>query len=141
MARARTAETDLDKPYTENYPPLRDWLRQIGARCDWQVPLGNAKAPVAYVEQWQAPGARSFIVIVHARQHGWNIYTDCGDNSIGATLIDAAARIGLGVTNAADLAAVLETQQVAQGLANGLPPRGEMGRAALARRSRKTAGR
>lgn len=142
MARGRSSETDKDKPYVENYPPLRDWLRQIGARCDWQVPLGNAKAPVAYVEQWQASGARSFIVVVCAKQHGWNIFTDCGDNSIGATLIDAAARIGLGVTNAADLAVVLETQQVAQNLVNGLPPRGEMGRTALARRAaRKAAGR
>lgn len=107
MAKARKTE---DKPYVENYPPLRGWLRQIGARCDWQVPLGNAKEPIAYVEQWQAPTGRSFIVVVHAMRHGWNIYTDCADDGIAPTLIDAAVRIGMGPTNAADLSRVLEAK-------------------------------
>ena len=66
-----------DKPYVDNYPPLRDWLRNHEARCDWQVRIGGTeKDPTAFVESYSIPGAKcGVIVVVHAYGNGWNLYT------------------------------------------------------------------
>lgn len=84
-----------DRPYVDNYPPLRDFLREIEARCDWQLPLGEADAPSAYVEQWRAPNGNTMIVTVHRNNWGWNIATPCLSLNIEETFADARARLGL----------------------------------------------
>lgn len=83
------------KPYLENYPPLRDWLRKHDARCNWQVALGNGPdGPRAYIESWQSRAWRGdVIVVVRADQLGWDIYTSCSSNDIDASLADALARV------------------------------------------------
>ncbi len=84
-----------DRPYTSNYPALQTWLNRIGARCCEQLPVGsNPDDPAAYVETWIANG-RVFIVHIHSRQQGWEIYTAHEGNSISATLEDAEKRLGL----------------------------------------------
>lgn len=88
-----STKKSITKPYVENYPPLHDWLRTIGAQCDWQLPLGPG--PQAYVESYSVRGRPSFIVIVRANQLGWDIFTSLNDGRIDATLADAAKRIGL----------------------------------------------
>lgn len=82
---------DKDQPWIDNYPPLRDFLREIGARCDWQVELPYYGG--AYAEQWRAPGSVQFIVVVLGQQHGWEIYTPTVGNLVAKTLEDARARI------------------------------------------------
>jgi hypothetical protein len=86
---------DIDKPWVDNYPPLRDWLRKHEARCNWQLPLGNKSFPNAYVESWIAPNGREFVVVVQANRLGWNIYTPEPSSEIVGTLADAERRLGL----------------------------------------------
>jgi hypothetical protein len=81
-----------NKPYTANYPLLQAWLDQHEARCVWQVPLGPARNPTAYVESWHAHG-HGFIVTVFADNKGWDIYTSCDSYSVPATLYDAEVRL------------------------------------------------
>jgi len=85
---------DLDQPWVDNYPALKEWLNKHKAFCQWQLPMGDKDAPQAYVECWQI-GNRQVIVLVHAKQGGWNIFTDTNDNRIDATLADATKRLGL----------------------------------------------
>lgn len=87
---------DEDKPYVENYPPLRDWLRDHNARCNWQIPIGNPREPTGYVESYALQGAKGdLIVVVHARKMGWNIYTAERTGEVVKTFADAEQRIGL----------------------------------------------
>ena len=92
---AKKSINDIDKPWTDNYPPLRDWLRKHKARCNWQLPLGSKTFPSAYVESWSAPNGREFIVVVQANRLGWNIFTPEQSNEIVGTLADAEVRLGL----------------------------------------------
>jgi hypothetical protein len=80
------------KPYVENYPALHEWLQKLEARCDWQLPIGPAKEPHAYVEQWSSHSCRPFVVIIYANNNGWNVFTDCADGRVDATLRDAEVR-------------------------------------------------
>jgi hypothetical protein len=85
-----------DKPYVDNYPPLRDWLRKHEMRCDWQIPLGDAEDPSVFVECYHAPrSAHPIIVCVNANGHGWNLYTPSASTKIDETLADAERRLGL----------------------------------------------
>jgi hypothetical protein len=84
-----------DEPYVENYPPLRDWLRQHEARCNWQLPLGPKDAPVAYVESWWLGHGGEVLVVVQAQKMGWNLYTADGGNKVADAFIDAETRLGL----------------------------------------------
>jgi len=91
---ARTA--DKDKPYVDNYPPLKAWLDRHEARCNWQLPLGGTKDnPTGFVESFMVKDGGEVIVVIHARQLGWNLYTPCHSNGIAATLADADARLRL----------------------------------------------
>lgn len=82
-----------DKPYADNYPPLRDWLRKHEARCMWQQRIGGTyDEPSGYVECWLV-GSRECIVTVQARKMGWNIYTACSSPHTVETLADAEARL------------------------------------------------
>lgn len=83
-----------DRPYVDNYPPLRDFLRELEARCDWQLPLGDRDDPTAYVEQWRTPSGATMIITVQFKRFGWDIATPCGSRDIGATLADAKERLG-----------------------------------------------
>jgi hypothetical protein len=78
-----------DEPYLDNYPPLKEWLRKIKANCVRQERFGPDM-----IETWMANG-RGFVLVIRARGHGWNIYTDCDDNGIEATLRDAEKRLGI----------------------------------------------
>lgn len=89
----KKADDNKNKPWVSNYPPLHDFLREIDARCDWQIPYGPARAPTMYVEQWRAPGAAPFIIVVYADQHGWNIFTATLSEKIDATIEDVKRRI------------------------------------------------
>lgn len=62
----------------------------------WQIPLGGSRDnPTGFVEAWMFSGGRMCIIVVHARQHGWEIYTACDSNAIDATLTDAVTRLKL----------------------------------------------
>ena len=85
------------KPYVANYPPLAEFLKKHDGHCQWQIPLGGEpEEPSAYVEAWIFPGGMIAVIVVHARQHGWEIYTPTASGRIDETLADAAARLGLG---------------------------------------------
>lgn len=83
-----------DKAYTDNYPPLRDWLREIDAVCNWQILQGRQDGHHQYIECWSANG-RVFLISVRSHQHGWDIFTSGGEVDIPKTLEDANVRIGL----------------------------------------------
>lgn len=92
---------DGDRPWTSNYPPLQEWLRKHGARCQWQVPYGNSgmrengeAVPAAYIECYTI-GRGSVIVVVQAKKMGWDVYSALPTNSIPETLADAERRCGL----------------------------------------------
>lgn len=84
---------DEDQPWISNYRPLQDFLREIDARCDWQIPYGPRSKPTMYVEQWRAPGSAPFIIVVRSNKHGWDIYTSELSNKIDAAIEDARRRI------------------------------------------------
>jgi hypothetical protein len=89
-----------DRPYVSNYPPLAKFLAEREARCMWQLPLGSDETygyPPGYVELHMFPSGRAAIVVVHAQQHGWEIYTPGSSLKIDESLADAAARLGLEV--------------------------------------------
>lgn len=77
-------------PYVDNYPPLRDWLREHKARCMWQLPMGG-DAPSAYVEGCQVYG-RMVVIVVHANRGGWEIYSAHPSLGVRESLDDALAR-------------------------------------------------
>lgn len=80
-----------DEPTIENYPPLRDWLTKINARCLWQA---DTQSSLRAVEAWSANGA-VFLIVLYEQQRGWSIFTDCDTNDIQLALLDAEKRIGL----------------------------------------------
>lgn len=93
-------------PFVSNYPPLKEWLDQHEARCQWQVPSqpkdeesglysNGHDYPISYIECYVFPNGRCAIVIVHASKHGWDIYISDNDSRITATLEAAEARLGL----------------------------------------------
>jgi hypothetical protein len=85
-----------DQPYVSNYPALQRFLAP--ARCNWQLLLGGSEdEPAGYVEQHCFPNGRVAIVVVHARNHGWEIFTPGGSVRIDESLADAAARLELEV--------------------------------------------
>jgi hypothetical protein len=83
-----------DKPYIDNYPPLKEWLNKHEARCYWQFPLGDVDNPTAFVEQWRI-GANVVVVIVRADQMGWDIYLPCKSHMIDETFAEVEDRLGL----------------------------------------------
>lgn len=83
---------DADEPWISNYPPLAEWLKEIEARCDFQIPHGKGRHRWM-VEQWRAPGSMPFIVVVMPQRMGWEIYTPTATNNIDATFADVRARI------------------------------------------------
>ena len=97
MGKARSAEPrqeitrSADRPWVANYPPLKEWLGKIQARCMDQIPAGDN-----YVEQWMTPNGRNFLVLVRAYKLGWDVYTNCGSNGVAATLDDAGKRLEVG---------------------------------------------
>lgn len=74
-----------------SYSELLDWLTENGARCMWQLPAVGDQS----VGCWRV-GKGVAIVVTHANQAGWDIYTACDSNDIAETLADAAHRCGLG---------------------------------------------
>jgi hypothetical protein len=85
--------TDNSKPYVSNYPPLKQFLDKMEARCVEQLPIGNARTPVAYLEKWAAPNGRTFVIEVRANRMGWEIYTGIDSGLIAETLTDAESRL------------------------------------------------
>lgn len=86
----RTAQA----PYVANYPELRDWLENHNARCVWQLMRGEPDHHTQAVECW-AIGKSLAIVVVHADQHGWEIYTAPDTLRVDETLRDAEIRCGV----------------------------------------------
>ena len=83
------------RPDINNYPPLRDWLHKLEARCMWQLPVGNRANPDAYLEMWYGAGLpRPVVVLVYADRMGWELFTPCDRAQVEATLADAEARMG-----------------------------------------------
>lgn len=83
-----------NKPWVANYPPLDEWLKKHEARCNWQIPMGDADNPVAYLESYMINGHEA-IVIVRANRLGWEIFTSGDSNRVDLTMADADARLGL----------------------------------------------
>lgn len=82
-----------DKPYVDNYPPLKAWLDKHEARCNWQLPL--SKRGETFVESWSMPNGHDFLLTIHAYRRGWNLYTADRRGEIVVTLEDAEERLGL----------------------------------------------
>lgn len=76
-----------NKPYVSNYPLLDQWLKKHGAHCLWQMMDSRTRS----VEAWQV-GTATVIVVAHANQHGWEIFTSLNTLDIAATLADAEQR-------------------------------------------------
>lgn len=91
-AQGEVTNKNIDEPWTSNYPPLHDWLMNSEARCDWQLRYGKGGAGFM-LEQWRMPGSLPFIVLVHTKQAGWDVFTPTDDRAIEATLADVRARI------------------------------------------------
>lgn len=87
------SKSNASKPWVSNYPPLKEWLDKIEARCVDQIPVNGPIEPTAYLEKWGTPNGRMFIIEVRANRMGWNIFTDCASNTIAETLADADRRI------------------------------------------------
>jgi hypothetical protein len=85
-----------DEPFTSNYPPLDAWLREHGARCDWQIPYGPKSKSAAYLECWRCPGSAPFVILVRADRAGWDVYTPCHSAKVDETLADLERRIFAG---------------------------------------------
>lgn len=92
----RTIEENKNKPWVDNYPDLKGWLRRIDARGEHQLPIGSAEAPTAYLEIWSRRGVQ-FCVLVHANNHGWQLFTPTNSNMVNETLRDAEERLGVKV--------------------------------------------
>jgi hypothetical protein len=74
----------------ENYPPLREWLTKIEARCDVQE-YSDARS----IEIWNAPvGRGTFVIVVYPKGQGWDVFTSAGSIKIDETLSDAERRLG-----------------------------------------------
>ncbi len=86
-----------DEPYTANYPPLQEWLRDHATGCQWQIPVGPKQRPDAFLE-CHSVGRSSVVVLVRANGRGWDIYTPLVTNDIAATFEDALARCTPGAT-------------------------------------------
>jgi hypothetical protein len=84
--------SDKSKPYVDNYPVLRDWLRKNEAKCDWQLSLGSEEEPSAFVESYSVRG-RQFLIMVYSNHGGWDIYTSGASSRIDETLDDANKRL------------------------------------------------
>ena len=84
--------TSKDKPYVSNYPPLRDWLDERNARCSYQLPIGDKKDPLAYLELYLINGVE-VVVLVYGHGNGWNLFTPSATGKIDETFVDADARI------------------------------------------------
>lgn len=86
-----------DKPWVSNYPPLNDFLQDNQARCNWQIRMGGTEdEPTGYVEHYLFPNGKVAIVVVHARQEGWDIYIPSDSLKVDETLAEATKRLGLG---------------------------------------------
>lgn len=83
-----------NEPGVSSYPPLREWLEKIEARCVWQHMNGAPNQRHSAVEMHTANG-RVFIVVVHAEQRGWEVYSAADTNQITASLLDAEERLGI----------------------------------------------
>lgn len=101
---AKLAKIDPeDLPRVENEPSLQDWLEGHHARLLWQhdgdttnrngVPLYNI--PPYRVAAYQI-GTRTAIVVIRAKQAGWEIFTAGSSVDIDDTLTDAEYRLGVG---------------------------------------------
>jgi hypothetical protein len=89
-------EKHKHKPWVENYPPLARFLEDSEARCAWQLRLGGSEdEPTGYVEQYIFPNGKLAIVVVHARQGGWDIFIPSDSPKVEVTLAEATKRLGL----------------------------------------------
>ncbi len=86
-------KNNASKPWVSNYPPLQEWLRKTDAVCHEQIPVGKARAPVAYLEKWVMPNGRAFILEIRANRMGWDIYTAAATGMVAETLEDADRRL------------------------------------------------
>lgn len=91
-AKRSHAVADCDQPWIENYLPLKDWLTKIGAWCDHQISQGVGMHRRS-IEQWRAPNAVLFIIVILPRHMGWNVYTAAPSDSIEETFEDANKRL------------------------------------------------
>jgi hypothetical protein len=79
------------RAYVDNYPPLASFLREHECKCGYQLPIGRDKDdPSMYVEQWQAPNGKTFLVEVRDEQRGWEVYMSAIDQSVDGTLRELA---------------------------------------------------
>lgn len=78
-----------DRPYIENYPPLRDWLVRHQARCLSQDAVGED-----FWERWRI-GVRVVLVEVRAKKGGWDLWTACDSVKVEETFKDAERRLGI----------------------------------------------
>lgn len=81
------------EPYIENYKPLHEWLKKHEARCEWQIPIGKGSRQ-GFVECWSVGNALCLITVQPGGQ-GWDFFTNCPENNIDKTFIDAERRCGL----------------------------------------------
>ena len=93
-SKAEKSDDNSNKPWVSNYPPLQEWLEKIGAHCVDQIAIGDADAPIAYLEKWLANG-QMLLVEVRSNGNGWNLYTAPQTLRIDETLADAERRLGI----------------------------------------------
>lgn len=88
-----TPKTDENAASIDNYPPLRDWMREHARSCLWSTRTGKDNNS-QLVEAWLA-GKGVVIITVHPFKRGWDVYTVLNENSAALTLRDAEHRLGI----------------------------------------------
>jgi hypothetical protein len=84
-----------DQPLVENEPSLEDWLAHHKAKLLWQHDGPDQQGIPTYRIAGYQIGARTAIVVIRARQMGWDIFTPGNSTDIDHTLADAESRLGL----------------------------------------------
>lgn len=69
--------------------PLREWLLENHARCNWSEPIENVGTVSGYVVN-----GRLFVVL-DFKNGGWEAFTAVDDQNIEAALCELAAACGL----------------------------------------------
>lgn len=81
-----------DLPLVDNYPELAQWLRRHECVCLERTVTVNGRIAL---ETWRTRAGAVFVLQVHAKRHGWDVFTASDTLDIQETLRDAERRLKL----------------------------------------------